>query len=1125
MHKILALTFILLVFPLHAFAQKTWTQKVEHQPTQERGASAEPAAVVKPEISDSAFSEGAVPKWIWGTENGKNYVLRKSIDLKSVKSARLRASCDNVGTVFLNGKRIAGSSEWQEPMDADVTKALTDGANLIEAEVENAGGVAAFVFKLVVKLADDSVIEVVSDESWEVAAKRGEPAIQPTAQLRGTYGDGPWGTVFRNAAVAGRVPAGTFEVLPGFQVEKLFTVPKEELGSWVCIAFDNKGRLLASDQGDKGIYRITLPPLSFSPAPGEKVADRSDEGAAVETKVERLDFSKCEFQPSGAQGMLWAFDSLYFSCNGGPGSGLYRARDKDGDDVFDECVKLKEFRGGGEHGPHSIRLSPDGKRIFVIAGNHTKPPFNPGEELTNKDYTSRIPTNWAEDHLLPRMWDANGHAVGVLAPGGWIASTDPDGKTWDLFSMGFRNPYDMAFNADGELFAYDADMEWDVGMPWYRPTRVVHATSGSEFGWRSGSGKWPNHYIDSLPPMVNIGPGSPVGVDFGYGSPLAADSEIAKSAHATVPASSDGKFVYAPLKFPAKYQKALFICDWTFGTMYAIHTEPQMSTFKATKEEFVARTPLPLTDVAAGPDGALYFSIGGRGTQSELFRVTYAGTESTSPASLRNAEQAGARSRRKTLESAHAGIGPNGLQSPLDTQTFLSGVKDDIRSGDRFLKAASRNAFYHSALFAEVIKPGVLSSADFSQSTPDEILGIVTTLAKAPVNQLVAANKLAESDVEAINSDLKQVSLKSLKSLSFAGLTHEQQLGYLRALSLVFLRLGAPDESSQKEFIDRLDPQFPAQNDELNRELCQMLVYLNSPTVIEKTVKLLEAPSTPTVTESMQDLLSRNRGYGGAIAASLEKAPDQQQTWYAFCLRNLKTGWTMDQRKAYFAWFERAHTWAGGASFHGFLNNIEKEAFENASEKERLLIEASGARKPYAPPEIPKPTGPGKDWTLEEVRAIAADGLKGRDFANGQKMFAATRCVICHRLGGDGGATGPDLTQLAGRFNLNDLTEAIMNPSKVISDQYKASTVVTTDGKTVSGRILSDNDDLIAMLTSPEDPTKIQEIMKSDIEEIQPSTVSIMPMDLLKPLNQDEVLDLLAYLLSRGEKGNAMFRK
>ena len=56
-----------------------------------------------------------------------------------------------------------------------------------------------------------------------------------------------------------------------------------------------------------------------------------------------------------------------------------------------------------------------------------------------------------------------------------------------------------------------------MGSPWYRPTRVTHATSGSEFGWRSGTGKWPAYYIDSLPGMIDIGPGSPVGVEFGYG--------------------------------------------------------------------------------------------------------------------------------------------------------------------------------------------------------------------------------------------------------------------------------------------------------------------------------------------------------------------------------------------------------------------------------------------------------------------------------------------------------------------------------------------------------------------------------------------------------------------------------
>ena len=1105
MLRVLLTAILVLFLPDSLFAQKTWTQPIERQPVVDRiKDAAEPAEQKTAGIPDSAFSGGLVPKWIWGPDNDARYVLRTTVELADISAARLRASCDNVGAVFINGKRVGGSSEWQEPVDADVASALVNGKNVIEAEVENQGGAAAFVLKLVVQPAAGEAIEVVSNETWTYGTKR-DVASLDAVQVRGQYGDGPWGLVFNNAAIPGRVPAGVFEVLPGFQVDKLFTVPKDALGSWVCITFDNKGRLLVSDQGDKGLFRITLPPVN-------------GEGGV---SVEPLDFSKCEIRPTGAQGMLWAFDSLYICCNGGPGSGLYRARDKDGDDQFDECVKLKDFRGGGEHGPHALRLSPDGKRIFVIAGNHTRPPFDEGEEQKNTSYTSRIPTNWAEDHLLPRMWDANGHAVGILAPGGWIASTDPEGKTWDIWSMGYRNPYDMAFNADGELFAYDADMEWDVGMPWYRPTRVVHATSGSEFGWRSGSGKWPNHYLDSLPPMVNIGPGCPVGVEFGYGSPMAADSEIARSAHTTLPAGNDGQFVYAPLKFPAKYQKALFICDWTFGTMYAIHTQPSQSSYTATKEEFLSRTPLPLTDVVAGPDGAMYFTVGGRGTQSELFRVTYAGEESTAPADIRDSTQAGARSRRKVLEAGHAGVGANGKQSPIDAETFMKGVQSDIRSGDRFLKAASRNAFYHSALYNIVMKTDVLQDADFTKGEPDEKLGVVIALAKAPLT----SSDPADPAVIAMKSNLQRVCLNSLRSISWDSISREQKLGYLRALSLVFLRLGATDEAVLQEFVGRIDNAFPSGDDELDRELCQMLVYLKSPTIIAKAVKLLEAPSKPTVTDDMKDLLARNRGYGGAIAASIENAPDQQQTWYAFCLRNAKDGWKMDERKIYFSWFERAHQWAGGASYHGFLRNIERECFENASEKERLLIEASGARKPYTLPEIPKPAGPGKEWTLEEVRALAKDGLKGRNFDNGQKMFAATRCVICHRFGGDGGATGPDLTQLAGRFNLNDLTEAIMVPSKVISDQYKGTTVVTTAGKSYNGRIVGENDELIRLLTSPEDPTKISEISKSEIEELQPSAVSLMPMDLLKPLNQDEVLDLLAYLLSRGDKGNAMFRR
>jgi putative heme-binding domain-containing protein len=756
---------------------------------------------------------------------------------------------------------------------------------------------------------------------------------------------------------------------------------------------------------------------------------------------------------------------------------------------------LKEFRGGGEHGPHSLRLSPDGKRIFVIAGNHTDPPFKAGEERANDNYSSRIPTNWDEDLLLPRMWDANGHARGKMAPGGWIASTDSDGKTWEMWSVGYRNPYDMAFNADGDLFAYDADMEWDYGAPWYRPTRVVHATSGSEFGWRSGTGKWPSHYPDSLPPLVNIGPGSPVGVDFGYG-----------------------------LKFPAKYQKALFICDWTFGTMYAVHMAPQGSSYAATREEFVSRSPLPLTDVAAGPDGALYFTVGGRGTQSELFRVTYVGQESVEPQHYENSAFAEQRAHRRDLEKFHGTAASMNPAPSKESNAFLQSAIADVQSGDRFLKTASRNAFFNSHVLWQSLNGRTVQQADLSNAGPDVILAVAIAMARAPVSQITEARELSEESAREWKQSAQVSMVRAIGQLDFPSLTSEQKFDYVRALSLVFLRLGAPNETVSAEFAARLDSSFPSGDSELDRELCQILVYLQSPTVVAKTVELMnQEPQRENI--DMTDLLARNAGYGKAIHAMIANQPDGNQVWYAFCLRVAKVGWSAESRADYFRWFARAQKWSGGNSFVKFLQNISDEAYATTTENERVMLEAMGARTPFTVPELPKPAGPGKDWTLAEVRALAQAGLKNRSFANGQKMFAATRCILCHRFAGDGGATGPDLTQLAGRFNVDAMTEAILDPSKVISDQYKASTVVTAAGKSVSGRIVSENDQQISVLTDPEDSTKIVDVRKTDIDEILASKTSIMPGNLLKPLNRDEVLDLLAYLLSRGDEKSEMFRQ
>ncbi|HND52421.1 MAG TPA: hypothetical protein PLV92_08495, partial [Pirellulaceae bacterium] len=438
---------------------KVYTQAVEVLSATNRAADgslvpADSPASERPVAPKSKVKAPTAPPpttyWIWGADQNKKYVLRKQFEGRA-KVARLKAACDNIMSVSVNGQAVASGSSWQDPVTVDVASKLTDGLNTIAVEVTNQGGPAGFTLRLALTGDDGKIRYVVTDDSWEAADAKSPDKFVPVKRVA-KIGDEPWGDVYSGAAGQGTT-SNLFNLLPGFQVERIFTVPKDELGSWVAITTDDRGRLIASDQGDKGLFRITPPKA----------------GSGEPTKVERLNV-----RLSSAQGLLHAFGALYVSVNGGPGSGLYRVKDTDGDDQYDELVKLKDFRGGGEHGPHALTLSPDGQSIFVSCGNHTLPPFDP-KDPPKAEHTSRIPTNWDEDHLLPRQWDANGHARGILAPGGWLAKTDPEGKTWEVFSIGYRNQYDLAFNADGELFSYDADMEWDMGSPWYRPTRVVHA--------------------------------------------------------------------------------------------------------------------------------------------------------------------------------------------------------------------------------------------------------------------------------------------------------------------------------------------------------------------------------------------------------------------------------------------------------------------------------------------------------------------------------------------------------------------------------------------------------------------------------------------------------------------------
>lgn len=1022
---------------------KVYEQMPEPAPVQAANKSASQST--RNSVRDRAIAEGPKPLWIWGEDPNRRYSIRKQFQVAEIASAWLVSTCDNSMSIGVNGQQVAISDSWEQCVIVDLSRILKPGANELLFDVQNAGGIAGLVAKLAIIDSQGKITTISTGEDWQ-AAPRNKPDSFTPAKKIATYGDAPWG----NVLAPERSSQGTdFNVLPGFAIERLFRVPKEELGSWVAITCDPTGRLIASDQENKGLFRITPPKV----------------GSDEPTRVERL-----KVDLSAAQGLLFAFDSLYVCVNGGKGSGLYRLKDTNGDDQFDDVVLLKKLRGGGEHGPHALRLSPDGKSIYVCCGNHTLPPSDrslsaPPQTMGGArtevlqanlpdDFTSRIAPNWDEDLLLPRQWDANGHAAGILAPGGWIAETDPDGKNWEMVSVGYRNQYDFAFDSAGEMFAYDADMEWDMGTPWYRPTRVVHATSGSEFGWRSGTGKWPSYYLDSLPSLVDIGPGSPVGVEFGTGA-----------------------------KFPEKYQRALFVCDWTFGTMYAIHSKPQGASYYASKEEFLSRTPLPLTDVVIGTDGNMYFTVGGRGTQSELYRVRYEGSESTTPAP---ALQLTAEQRlRRELEQYHTASVPN---VDVAAQQLLA----NLNHPDRHIRYAARVGL--ERLPASLWATRVLNSSD-------------------PQTLITGGAAIARTGDLALREPL----LERIGTIDPSQLTTPQRLEIARTLQLILIRLGALDDSLRNAIRERIDPMFPSGDDTLDRELAILLAFLDSPTLPTKILPLLERERRFTEAD-FADILQRNRGYGASISEMLDNQPDLQQFHYAFVLRNVRSGWTLDQRKAYFQWFQKAQGWKGGASYEKFLINTADDAYSLCNDQERFTLEALGVRKPTPLPKtLPTADGPGRKYTTEEIASWVPERLKNRNLERGKKMYAAARCVVCHRYGGEGGATGPDLTQAAGRFSPTDLIDAIVRPSQVISDQYRTMVLQTKDGEIYTGRIVNDFGGKLTIVTDPEDATKAVTLDRGEIENEKISKESQMPSELLDKLNEDEVLDLLAYLLSRGK--------
>ena len=956
---------------------------------------------------------GLEAQWLWNSHYpraNETVRFRREFIVNGPKiRSTLRGLADDRAKVFLDGRLITEVTSAKRFTQIEQVP-LKQGKNLIEVEAHNRGGAGGVWLQLDWTDTGGQARRLVTEGDWEACGADGN--WRPATGL-GLLGIAPWWRPagehndydqWKRAIGSGKADdAARMRVASGFQVELVRSAKPGE-GSWVSLTFDKVGRLFIGREGP-GILRMTLPKIGqTAPVPDIKVE-------LINDKLEEC------------RGLLWAFDSLYANANNS--KGLYRLRDTKGDDKFDEVKLLRATGGGVGHGRNGLTLGPD-NLIYVIHGNNTL--------VSEKDrmIPDKSPLrNIAEDRLRPAFWDRFLFDYDARVPSGYVARTDAEGTMWQVFAGGFRNPYGLDFNAAGDLFTFDADNEGDQGTPWYRPNRINHITSGGDFGFRQGSANRPGHYAEHLPGILNMGLASPTGVRSGHRG-----------------------------SFPAPYKEAMFVCDWSYGRIHAIHLDPfKSASYRSRAELFLEGQPLNVTDLTFGPDGAMYFTTGGRGTQSGLYRVRWVGkgpVPAPAPVPVPSALDQSNPMRRRQLERWHTMVGPTALE---EIWPFLG-------NEDVWIRHAARVGLERQPV--ELWRERALKSP----TTPEAAR--ITISALLALARVAAEPSLLWPIVERINA------------LPLDKLTLEDRLDAWRVYSVAFTRLGKPDAKVAKAVTEILMKQYPNDLEEPNQRLGELLAFLEWPSLVQKTIPRLE-----------------------------QAIEQEDKLAYLTLLSSVRVGWTLDLKKRYFFELGKTDHFDGGNLLPIAINGIREEALAGLSDLKRRELgsllepaeerEGDGAAAGPARPIV-------REWKLEDLELAVKNQNIPRDVKRGEKLFTEALCIRCHRVGTEGRTFGPDLTFVAARFGPRDLLEHTLLPSKVIEGKYRQTIVETKSGRLFTGRTIGGDAGNLLLASDPFRPTKVTKVPLKEIETRKDSPVSSMPVGLLNSLTQTEILDLLEYL-------------
>jgi hypothetical protein len=244
--------------------------------------------------------------------------------------------------------------------------------------------------------------------------------------------------------------------------------------------------------------------------------------------------------------------------------------------------------------------------------------------------------------------------------------------------------------------------------------------------------------------------------------------------------------------------------------------------------------------------------------------------------------------------------------------------------------------------------------------------------------------------------ELQQQMLLAMGSIQGADLTQPRRLAALRTLELIFSRLGKPDAESCAAVAAKARSRLPLQrSSHQSRTLprsSSFSIHQRShrrPWPSWRPPQTTGNPSPPTA------VLLRNEGYANAAFDAAASRPNKQQIALMYALRNATR--RLDPRAAQVVLLlvPRARTWKGGNSFRGFIENIRKEALANFAQPPNSpnWMPSPARSEPVAVANFVAPKGPGKNYSVDDVLALTAEGFKGRDFKNGEAMFRSVMCA------------------------------------------------------------------------------------------------------------------------------------